>query len=105
MVSARSRWIPAFAGMTNFYFYFSAALPALHRIEELVVRLRVLHLVEHELDCRELVHRMDQLAQDPDLLQQVRLDQQLFAARAGAVDVQRRIDALLGDAAVKMHFG
>ena len=63
---------------------------ALHRSEELVVGLGVLHLVEQEFDRSELVHRMQQLAQDPDLLQLVRLDQQLFAARAGAVDVDRR---------------
>ena len=48
---------------------------------------------------------MQQLAQDPDLLQQVRLDQQILAAGAGAVDVDRRVDALLGDAAVQVHFG
>src|SRR6188768_1056032 len=31
---------------------------ALHRLEELGVGLRVLHLVEQELDGRELIHRM-----------------------------------------------
>ena len=66
------------------------ASTALHRSKELVVALRVLHLVEHEFHRAEFIHRMQQLAQDPDLLQQVRFDQQLFAARAGAVDVDRR---------------
>jgi ribosomal protein S18 acetylase RimI-like enzyme len=47
---------------------------------------------------------MQQLAQDPDLLQVVRLDQQLLAAGAGAVDVDRRVHPLPGDAAVKVHF-
>jgi hypothetical protein len=47
---------------------------------------------------------MQQLAQDPELLQVVRLDQQLLAAGAGAVDVDRRVHPLLGDAAVQVHF-
>src|SRR6185437_7603061 len=42
---------------------------ALHRIEELVVGLGVLHLVEHEFHRGHLVHRVQQLAQDPDLLE------------------------------------
>ncbi len=57
-----------------------------------------------ELGRRQLVHRVQQLAQDPDLLQLVRRRDQLFAARAGAVDVERRVDALLGDAAVEVDF-
>src|SRR5687767_11855768 len=68
---------------------------ALHEVEEFLVGLRRLHLVEQEFHRGQLIHRMQQLAQDPDLLQVVRLDQQLFAARAGAVDVDGGIHALL----------
>src|SRR3546814_14882524 len=75
---------------------------ALHRSEELVVGLRALHLVEQEFHRCDLVHRVQQLAQDPDLLQQLRLDQQVLAAGAGLVDVDRRVHALFGDAAVEV---
>ena len=40
---------------------------ALHGLEEFTVRLGVLHLVQQEFDRRELIHRMQQFAQDPDL--------------------------------------
>src|SRR5690606_30252114 len=78
---------------------------ALHRGEELVVGLGVLHLVQQELHRADLVHAVQQLAQDPDLLQQFGLDQVVLAAGAGAVDVDRRVDALLGDAAVEVDLG
>src|SRR5690606_4203764 len=51
---------------------------ALHRSEELVVGLGALHLVEQELHRADLVHAVQELAQDPDLLQQFRLDQQVL---------------------------
>src|SRR3974390_3298023 len=82
-----------------------SARSALHRAKELVVGLRVLHLVDEELDRGELVHRVQQLAQDPDLLQLVLRGDQLLLARAGAVDVDRRIDALLSDAPVEVDLG
>src|SRR5690606_8460520 len=50
----------------------------------------------------QLVHRVQQLAQDPDLLQVVGVHQQLFAAGAGAVDVDGGEDALFGDAAIQV---
>ena len=61
-----------------------------------------LDLVEQEFHRLELVHRVEQLPQHPDLLQDVGLEQQLLAARAGAVDVDRRVDPLLGHAAVEV---
>ncbi|MDT4829617.1 hypothetical protein FQZ97_630420 [compost metagenome] len=48
---------------------------------------------------------MDELAQHPDLLQQIRSDQQLFAAGARLVQVDRRVDALFGQAALEVDFG
>ncbi len=77
---------------------------ALHRVEEFRVRLRVLHLADEELDRSELVHRVQDLAQHPHLLELIGLRQQLFLAGARAVDVDRREDALLGDAPVEMDF-
>src|SRR5689334_11508455 len=76
----------------------------LHRVEEVAVGLRVLHLVEEELDRGELVHRVQELAQDPDLRELVLARDELLAARARPVDVDGREDALLRDAAVEMDF-
>src|SRR5699024_3842012 len=78
-------------------------LSALHRVEELLVGLAVLHLVEHELDGGDFVHRVQQLAQDPDLLQHVRRNQEILATGAGAVDVDGRIDAFFADATTQVH--
>eukprot|EP00042_Codosiga_hollandica_P060670 m.921627 g.921627 ORF g.921627 m.921627 type:complete len:413 (+) comp87512_c0_seq1:117-1355(+) len=69
-----------------------------------MVVLRRLHLLEDELHRLDLVHVVEELPQDPALLQDLRLEQQLFTARAGLVDQQRRVDALLGHAAVQVDF-
>src|SRR3569832_665788 len=75
---------------------------ALHRVEEVGIGLGGLELIEHELHGREFVHGVQQLPQDPHLLQLVRMGEQLFATRARAVDVDGGIDALLGDLAIEM---
>src|SRR5262245_34699289 len=75
---------------------------ALHGLEKVGVGLGVAHLVDQELRRGQLVHWVQQLAQNPDLLQLVRLRDELLAARARAVDVERGVDALLGDAAVEV---
>src|SRR5689334_21077288 len=70
-------------------------LPApAHHVEEVVVVLRRLHLVEDELHRLDLVHRIEQLAQDPGLLQDFGLQQQLFTPGAALVDQDGRVDAL-----------
>ena len=51
-----------------------------------------------------VVHWIEKLAQHPDLLQDVRFDQQFFLARAGAVDIDGRIDAFFRHAPVKVDF-
>jgi hypothetical protein len=50
----------------NLYGAPHTSLP-LHRLEKLAVRLRVLHLVEQELDGGELIHGVQELAQYPHL--------------------------------------
>src|SRR5439155_21912670 len=75
-----------------------------HTVEEVRVAFRRLDLVEQKLHRFELVHRVEQLAQDPHLLQDVGPEQELLAARSGAIDVDRRVDALLGHPAVEMDF-
>ena len=70
-----------------------------------MIALGLLDLVEQELHCGQLVHVMEQLAQDPDLAQLLLGNQQLFASRARSVDVDRRIDPLFHHAAVQVQFG
>ena len=52
-----------------------------HRVEEFGVVLGRAHLVEHELERLDLVHVVEELAQDPHFLQDGGLQQQLLAAR------------------------
>src|SRR3569832_1885346 len=75
-----------------------------HRIEELVVVIRRTDLVEQEFHRLHVVHRVQQLPEHPHLLQDVMRHQELLAAGAGAVDVDRRILALLGHLAVEVDF-
>src|SRR6185437_16503862 len=80
----------------------AAASAAAHAFEELAVALGRLDLVEQEFHRLELVHRVEELAQDPDLLKDVGLQQQLLAARARAIHVDRRVDPLLGHPPVEV---
>src|SRR3546814_837432 len=77
---------------------------AFHRIEERGIGLGLAHAVDQELHRRHFVHVVQQFAQDPDLVEVDRIHPQLFLARAGAVDVDRREPALLGDASLPMEF-
>src|ERR1700743_3462899 len=79
------------------------ALP-LHGIEEIGVGLRVLHLVQQELDRSQFIHRMQKLAQDPHLGQLRRLGDEFFLARAGSVDVDRREYPFFRNAPITMDF-
>src|SRR5476651_2815255 len=64
---------------------------AAHQVKEFSVVLGLTNLVEQEFHRFDFVHVVNELAQHPNLLQQVRLDQQFFATRAGLVQVDRRI--------------
>src|SRR5262249_47057513 len=72
-----------------------------HRLEELLVVLRLTQLVEHELDGVLRAHRIGDAAQDVSLLQPLLGRDQLFLAGAGLDDVDRREDAFVADLAVQ----
>src|SRR5262249_42174654 len=67
----------------------------MHRGEELLVAARLLELVEQQLHGLDGVQLGQRLAQEPDLLQLVLLEQQLLLAGAGLLDVDRREDPLV----------
>src|SRR5215467_15130694 len=75
-----------------------------HRVKELPVVLGLLHLVDKEFRGFEVVHRVQELAQYPHLLQNIWLEQELFLSRARAVHVDRRISALLRHPPVEVDF-
>src|SRR5574341_2147044 len=80
-----------------------AGLPhAVHGREEFAVRLRELELVEQELHRLHGVQLGEGLAQEPDLLELVLLEEQLFLARARLLDVDRREDALVHEPTVQV---
>src|SRR3954453_1406019 len=80
----------------------SAGMPLLiHRCKEVLVRLRVLHLVEKELHRVDGAHLHEDPAEHPHLGEDVLVDQQLLLAGAGLADVERREDALVRDLAVE----
>src|SRR6202012_5053053 len=79
-----------------------AAATTTHHVEELGVALRLTDLVEQEFHRLDFVHVVNELAQHPDLLQDFGLDQQFFTARAGLVQVDRRIDALFSKTALQV---
>src|SRR5690606_39081573 len=75
-----------------------------HRREEVLVALGILHLVEQELHRIDGAHLHQDAAQDPHLRQLILADQQLFLARARLADVERGEDALVGNLAVEDDF-
>src|SRR5262245_7025727 len=77
-------------------------LSAAHRIEKIRVILGCSYLIQQEFRRFQFVHRVEELAQHPDLLQDVLLDEQLLAACTRLVDVDRREDALLVHAPVEV---
>src|SRR5918992_582262 len=62
----------------------------IHGVEELGVVLGVAELVEQEVDRVHGTHRIEDPAQHIHLLQKLRIGDQLFLARAGSRDVDRR---------------
>nr|GEU28109.1 hypothetical protein [Tanacetum cinerariifolium] len=103
LLAADARWDPRLRGDDGLEPGWRFLAAAAHHVEELGVVLRGAHFVEDELHRFDLVHRVQQLAQDPDLLQLVRLDQEFFAAGARFVQVDCRVHAFLGQAALQVH--
>src|SRR3989442_1764028 len=75
-----------------------------HGGEELLVGLGELELVQQQLHPLDGVELRQRLAQEPDLLQLVLLEEQLFLARARLLDVDGGEDALVHEAPVEMDF-
>src|SRR3954470_10549374 len=72
-----------------------------HRGEEILVGLGVLHLVEQELHRVDRAHLHQDPAQHPHLGKGALLDEQLFLAGSRLADVERGEDALVRDLAVE----
>src|SRR3954469_15400005 len=77
----------------------------IHRGEEVLVGLGVLHLVEQELHRVDRAHLHENAAQHPHLGERTLIDQQFLLAGAGLADVERGEDALVGDLAVEHDLG
>ena len=75
-----------------------------HRREEVLIGLGILHLVEQEFHRVDRPHLHEDTAQDPHLRELVLLDQQLFLAGAALAHIERGEDALVGDLAVQINF-
>src|SRR5947208_10066999 len=75
---------------------------AVHGGQELFVRLGELELVEQQLHGFHGVQLGERLAEEPDLLQLVLLEQELFLPCAGLFDVDGRENALVHQPAVQV---
>ena len=75
-----------------------------HHFEKLVVVFGLTNLVHEEFHRLNFVHVVKDSAQQPDFLQQIGLDEQLFAACRRAVDVDGWVNPLLGHAALEVDF-
>ena len=60
--------------------------------------------VEQELDGSNLVHRMQQLAQDPHTLQFVLGGEQFFTPRAGATNIDGGVNTFFRNLAIQVQF-
>src|SRR5690349_3479674 len=69
--------------------------------EELGVGAGAAELVDQQLEPGAALERVEHAAQLPGLLQVVAVEQQLFVPRARLLDVDRRVDAPVGNAAVE----
>src|SRR5215471_5332763 len=76
-----------------------AAPLRIHRLEEIGVGLRLLELVDQELEAVDRAHGHEDAAQHPHLREHGLVDQEFFLAGAGLGDVERREGALVRDLA------
>src|SRR5690606_41089347 len=69
-----------------------------------IIGFEVFQLVHQEFSCRNVFHIVQQTTQNPCTLQLIILHQQLFAASAGTTNVDRRVDTLFSNLAIKVQF-
>src|SRR5208337_4683717 len=74
-----------------------------HRLEEFLVGLGLVHLVDQEFHRFDRVELGQQLAQYPDAIERGARQQQLFLARRGALDVDGRENALFQQTPVQRY--
>src|SRR5882672_7765506 len=74
----------------------------MHRGQEFLVRLGELELVQQQLHPLDGVELGERLAKEPDLLELVLLEEQLFLPRARLLDVDGREDPLVHQPAVEV---
>ena len=75
-----------------------------HGSQEILVVLGAFHLAEQKLHAVNGVHGRKHLAQNPDPVQGLGSEQQLFLAGAGTVYVNGREDPLFSQMAVQVDF-
>ena len=79
-------------------------LAPFHGREELVVGFEVLQLIEEELRCRDVIHFVEQFAQNPNALELVFRGEEIFAAGARTANVDGRENPLLSNASFEVQF-
>jgi hypothetical protein len=76
---------------------------AIHRNKKLFVRLGVLHFIHEEIHRFKRIHIGQVIAENPDALQRLFIEQQIIPAGAGGYNVNSREDALVRQFAVKLQ--
>src|SRR6202050_2590029 len=74
-----------------------------HRFQEFLVGLGLVHLVDEEFNRLDRVELGQQFAQNPDAIERGAGQQQLFLAGRRALDIDRREDALFEQAPVECN--
>ena len=83
----------------------SLRLVEIHRHQELRVARNLFEAALEQLDGFHRVHVGEDTTQAVDEFQLLRIQQQLFTPRAGAVDVDRRISTAIDKAAIEVQLG
>ena len=79
--------------------------PPAHHVEELAIGLGGAHLLEYHFHGLYFIHVVQELAQNAGLLQNLRLQQQLFTACAAAVELDGWEYALFVQTAIQVNLG
>src|ERR1043166_1132688 len=76
----------------------------LHRCQKLSVALRLFQTFEHDFHLFGWRQRIEYATHHPDAAEVIFRNQQLFLARSGTLQVDRREQSLVAQAAVEMNF-